>query len=105
LYFDLCTSVFISDTGSTCAEIDANSIKSWADEILGAESIGEYQVILKKLGARPNWVFQAFKIKALPRVAAIRHRATEEKKKLKKEKAQEAKASGSTSATAHLESK
>lgn len=87
------------------AEINVNSMESWADDIMGAECIDEYKAILQKLGkTRRNHVFQAFGIKAPQHVAAIRHQAAEEKRKQTKE-AQGAKVAGGASTTAQLEQK
>ncbi|RLM57967.1 putative retrotransposon protein [Panicum miliaceum] len=94
-----------AEAHSFCAKINANSMESWADDILGAESIGEYKAIFQKLGGtRTNRVFQALGIEAPRRVAALNHQAAEEKK-LKKEKAQGATVADGTSTNAHLEKK
>jgi hypothetical protein len=62
-----------------------NSVESWADDIVGAESIGEYKAIFQKLGGtHTNRVLKAFGIEAQQHVAAIRHQ--EERRKKKKEK-------------------
>jgi hypothetical protein len=81
-------------------------VESWADDILGPESIGEYKAIFQKLvGTHTNHVFQAFRIEALQCIAAIRHQAVEEKRKKKKEKVEEVQLVSGDSAIAHLEQK
>ncbi|RLM56159.1 hypothetical protein C2845_PM10G11420 [Panicum miliaceum] len=91
--------------GIPVLDFDENSVESWADEILGAESFGEYKAILQKLGGtRTNRVFRAFEIEAPPSITATRHQAAKEKWKLKKE-TQEMKAVGGAPVTAQLEQK
>jgi hypothetical protein len=100
----LCFALY-HDVSSFCAEINANSIESWADDILGAEYIGEYKAIFQKLGGTcTNRAFQAF----CKRIAAIKHQEIEEKWKRKKEMSQGTKVvvpagAGGISATTHLE--
>jgi hypothetical protein len=42
--------VLYFDISLICTEINMNSVESWADDIVGAESIGEYKAIFQKLG-------------------------------------------------------
>ncbi|RLN34565.1 hypothetical protein C2845_PM03G30740 [Panicum miliaceum] len=65
-------------------EVDPNAVERWADEILGAGSIGEYKLILKQLGGtRTNRVFRALGIEAPSWVALVRHKVAEEKRRAK----------------------
>jgi hypothetical protein len=55
LHFDFSSSfcilfVLYFNSSCICTEINANSVESWADDILGAESISEYKAIFQKLG-------------------------------------------------------
>ncbi|RLM69975.1 hypothetical protein C2845_PM17G09020 [Panicum miliaceum] len=65
-------------------QVNPSSMESWADEILGAESISEYKLIIKQLGGtRTNRVFRALGIIAPDRAASVRHKAVEEKRRAK----------------------
>ncbi|RLN23149.1 hypothetical protein C2845_PM07G10900 [Panicum miliaceum] len=66
--------------------IDSSAIESWTDEILGAESIGEYKAIMKQLGGtHTKRVFRALGIDALERTASLKHKIAEEKRGAKKD--------------------
>lgn len=74
-------------TACLCIDVDPVAAENGTDAILGAKSIGEYKSLFTKLGGiRINLVFLALEIEAPQRIAANKHRSTEEKKKKKRQK-------------------